>query len=229
MRFVKGAFAGACICFVTLSATAAAAGSGIGSVFNLGKTNSVNRSTVLSGSTRGPQLRVVNNNTTTRAGVAGIGIQTRTGIPPLAVNSKSRVNNLNADLLDGESAGSFVAGGGRIASSRRTTAISDASLEVLNVPGFGALDATCGATGFGFVLRNGTNPKTAVDVWIVSDGSARFSEQGANDDATVFAIADTGDDVFDLQLGTTGHTASVTAAGHWTPDGCAFAAQAVSQ
>jgi hypothetical protein len=103
--FFKGVFLGAAVASVTLVASAAFAGTGIGSVFNLGRTNAVNGSTVLQGSTNGQQLRVVNSNTGTAA--AGVGIVTNPARPPLAVNSATKVTNLNADLVDGLHASSF--------------------------------------------------------------------------------------------------------------------------
>src|SRR5947209_20168027 len=51
--------------FVTATAVA---GSGIGGIFNLGETNSVNAQSTLTGTSTGSQLRVVNGNT------AGIGV-----------------------------------------------------------------------------------------------------------------------------------------------------------
>src|SRR6187551_2672438 len=48
---------------VLITTTSALAGSGVGGVFNLGQTNTVNATSVLSGSTGGPQLKIVNSNT----------------------------------------------------------------------------------------------------------------------------------------------------------------------
>jgi hypothetical protein len=102
---LKGVFLGAVVASVTVIASAAFAGTGIGSVFNLGRANVVNASTVLQGTTNGQQLRVVNPNTGT--GATGIGIVTNAARPPLAVNSAAKVTNFNADLVDGLHAGSF--------------------------------------------------------------------------------------------------------------------------
>src|SRR6185369_6774389 len=94
--FLKGAVLGAVVCGVTVMSTAAFAGTGIGGVFNLGRTNTINGSTVLQGSTRGQQLRVVNT-ARTGTGISGIGIHTEANEPPLAVNSRTKVTNLDAD------------------------------------------------------------------------------------------------------------------------------------
>lgn len=104
-KFVKGIALGAVVSALTLVSTSAFAGSGIGGVFNLGKANSVDKTTTLQGSTNGQQLRVVNSST--GADAAGIGIKTDAMRPPLAVNSQVKVANLDADLLDGLDSNAF--------------------------------------------------------------------------------------------------------------------------
>jgi hypothetical protein len=98
-KFLKGALLGAIASGLTVGSAAAFAGSGIGGVFNLGKANTVDATTTLQGSTNGPQARVVNSST--GADAAGVAIKTDAGRPPLVVNSKTKVTNLDADLLDG--------------------------------------------------------------------------------------------------------------------------------
>ncbi len=81
---------------VFASATALG-GSGVGSIFNLGKTNTVKRQTVLTGSAgSAAQLRIRN----TGQGPA-LEALVRPSVPPFKVNSNARVANLNADELDG--------------------------------------------------------------------------------------------------------------------------------
>jgi hypothetical protein len=96
---LKGITLGVIVGALTTTSTAALAGTGVGTVFNLGATNSVNASTTLLGSTNGPQLRVVDTNTGTSA--SGISVRTDAARPPLVVNSKTKVAKLNVDLLDG--------------------------------------------------------------------------------------------------------------------------------
>ena len=98
-KFLKGALVGAIVSGLTVVSATAFAGNGIGAVFNLGRTNRVDAPTALSGTTDGPQLRVVNSSTGSTA--AGIGIKTNAARPPLTVNSNVKVTNLDADLLDG--------------------------------------------------------------------------------------------------------------------------------
>jgi hypothetical protein len=78
---------GAVVSVVTLFGTAAVAGTGVGGIFNLGRTNTVNARTTLSGSTAGPQLQV--SNSSTKKGASGIAINVAKGKPPLAVNSST--------------------------------------------------------------------------------------------------------------------------------------------
>jgi trimeric autotransporter adhesin len=56
-----------------LTTMTALAGSGVGSVFNLGQVNTVNGTSTLTGSTGGPQLKVVNTNTASHSIVAQAG------------------------------------------------------------------------------------------------------------------------------------------------------------
>jgi hypothetical protein len=227
-RFLKGVVLGAVVAGVTVMSTAALAGTGIGGVFNLGAANTVNSSTVLTGSTSGQQLRVVNN-ASTGSGTTGIGIHTAPNEPPLAVDSTTKVNKLNADLLDGQTSTSFVAGGGHVASARLVETIPGANATVLAVPTFGTIEATCAPTGFGMLWRNRTNPSTALDVWVVHDGVTRFFTQATSNVATQMALDVKGDELFTEQAGRPGHTATITASAHWSPTGCIFHAQAVTQ
>jgi len=83
------ALAAAAVAALAVTAVAAQAGSGVGGVFNLGQGNTVDASTTLSGnSANGPQLKLVNSNTTNQTllaqasggtGVAVYGQHTGTG------------------------------------------------------------------------------------------------------------------------------------------------------
>ena len=88
-------------------ATAALAGTGVGDTFNLGQLNTVNRISQLVGSTDNAMLRVDNNNAGTNA--TALDLRVEPGLTPMKVNSSTQVSNLNADLVDGRSASSFVA------------------------------------------------------------------------------------------------------------------------
>jgi hypothetical protein len=109
------------VCALLGGATVALAGSGVGGVFNLGVSNSVDAKTTLTGATAGAQLQVTNTSaaastsglavnsasgattgvfTNTGGGPAG-GFFVNAGVKPFTVNSSTKVGNLNADLLDG--------------------------------------------------------------------------------------------------------------------------------
>lgn len=91
-----------------LSVTSAAlAGTGVGDTFNLGKKNTVNRLSQLVGSTNNALLRIDNNNAGSNA--TALNLQVEPNHAPMKVNSSTQVSNLNADLVDGRSASTFVA------------------------------------------------------------------------------------------------------------------------
>src|SRR4051794_24410120 len=101
----KSAIASGLTTVGVIGATAAMAGSGVGGVFNLGQSNSVNGTSTLTGATTGPQLQVTNSSSAAQA--AGIGVTTASGRPPFTVNRNVRVPNLNADMVDGYHASWF--------------------------------------------------------------------------------------------------------------------------
>ena len=75
----------------------------VGDAILLGNANRANKRTTVAGAVGSATLKLVNN----RAGGAGLAISVETGSAPIRVNSKTRVENLNADYLDGKSARYF--------------------------------------------------------------------------------------------------------------------------
>lgn len=129
MTFARGVVLGAVTSALTLATTTALAGTGIGGVFNLGQSNSVDKQSTLTGSsTTGAQLRVINTSTTGGSAVNAVGaganspalraqntnggpaasFQVSAGKAPFAVNSNIAVANLNSDLLDGHDSTDFI-------------------------------------------------------------------------------------------------------------------------
>lgn len=102
---LKGAVVGAVSAVLVVSAATALAGTGVGKIFNLGKANSVNKTSYLSGSTSGRMLWVTNNG----SGPA-LGLSVKPGHPPFTVNSTVKVSGLNADSLDGIDSSCFING-----------------------------------------------------------------------------------------------------------------------
>ncbi len=131
--FYKGIVLGAAVSMLVLAATAAVAGTGIGGIFNLGQSNTVNATSGLSGATLGPQLKVTNgatgagtqsiagyNNSTTAAalfarnsgGGPAAAFSVLAGKAPFAVTpSSGKVSFLNSDLLDGLDSTAFLRAG----------------------------------------------------------------------------------------------------------------------
>jgi hypothetical protein len=143
--FVRGALFGALVGSVVFVSSAALAGSGVGGVFNLGVSNRVNGQTTLSGATAGKQLQV--SNSSSAAGAAGIGISVASGKPPLVVSSSTQVKNLNASLLQGLPATSFLQGTGSVHGVRLTIP-SGSSTGLGPVADLGSMVAECGTNGF---------------------------------------------------------------------------------
>jgi hypothetical protein len=95
----KGVVLGAAVSAVLMAATAALAGTGVGAVFNLGKTNRVDAQSTLKGATAS-SARVLQ--LTNSGGGSGLGITVQAGRSPIVVNSTAgKARNLDADKLDG--------------------------------------------------------------------------------------------------------------------------------
>jgi len=135
---VKSVLIGLGTAAAVIAITGAASGSGVGAVFNLGKTNKVNATSSLTGSTKHPMLSVTNKG----AGPA-LSLQVGKGKAPFSVNSSTQVAGLNASLLGGLAASQFVQGGGQSRSFGFTMAPSPKSQKLLSVPGFGTFTAEC--------------------------------------------------------------------------------------
>jgi hypothetical protein len=103
--FLKGVALGSAVSLMTLAATAAFAGTGVGNVFNLGESNRANARSGLEAKTPTAVLNVTNSDGSGSA--SGISIHVPATKPPLVVNSSTKVKNFNADLLDGQSASAF--------------------------------------------------------------------------------------------------------------------------
>jgi hypothetical protein len=95
------------VAMLTLALTSTAlAGNGVGGVFNLGVTNTVNALTKLTGSVAGSSFVIDNNSTGT--GATALDLQVEAGKAPMKVNSGTKVTNLNADKIDGKDSTAFV-------------------------------------------------------------------------------------------------------------------------
>ncbi|MDQ2980788.1 MAG: hypothetical protein M3R26_00480 [Actinomycetota bacterium] len=161
--FYKGIVLGAVVSMLVLVASAAIAGTGIGGIFNLGQTNTVNATSWLNGATAAPQLKVTNSasapsaqgiaaytNSPTAAGLfarnngggPAAAFSVLAGIPPFSVGSSGKVNLLNSDLVDGFHAASApganrllaLDGRGRIPAAAVDGAATQVFQDGLNLP-----------------------------------------------------------------------------------------------
>jgi hypothetical protein len=92
-------------------------GSGVGAIFNLGRSNSVNAITTLTGKSTSRMLQITNSGTG-----SALQLTTKTNVAPMRVNSSVKVTNLNADKLDGVDSTGFVRASGEIQVSVGSTA-----------------------------------------------------------------------------------------------------------
>jgi hypothetical protein len=148
-------------------ASTALAGTGVGATFNLGKTKTVSAISKLAGSVAGPSLQVDNNSADTAA--TALDLQVEPGKAPMKVNSDAQVANLNADKLDGKTAGEFMP---RSSYTRTVSTIGQPGLDGTRVA-----QASCDPedrvlTGGFLGLDEGTHlinsfPATVLPVWQV--------------------------------------------------------------
>jgi hypothetical protein len=122
---LKGAIAGSVFTLVVASSAVALAGTGVGGVFNLGQTNTVNKTSRLTGSSSTAMLRVDN----TGAGPAAR-FNTSATSPPFAVASHAKVSGLNADLLDGNDASAFLTTTGTAANSAQLNGLAASAYQL---------------------------------------------------------------------------------------------------
>jgi hypothetical protein len=168
---VKSVIIGVGTAAAVIAITGAASGTGVGGIFNLGKTNKVNAATSLTGSAKHSMLSVTNKG----AGTA-LSLQVGKGKAPFSVNSPGRVANLNASLLSGLAASQFVQGGGQSRSfGFFMSTATVATQKLLSVPGFGTLNAICGGGSPGFAKVT-FKPTRALDGFVAAiAGSSAFS------------------------------------------------------
>lgn len=138
LSFGKGLIAGATGIAVLLAITAAANGTGIGAVFNLGRTNKVNATSTLTGTTKHPMLTVTNS-----GHGAALNLHVSAGHAPFSVNSATKVANLNASLLGGIGPAGFVQGGGHVITAEVELKVGQNNVTLLNLPGYGKFRVSC--------------------------------------------------------------------------------------
>jgi hypothetical protein len=155
--------------FVALSGTAYAA---TGGNFILGKANSATAVSSLSNS----------------AGTA-LSLSSKAGTPPLSVSNSVQVPKLNAALLGGNPASSFVQGGGRVASAVSTLNNQATGFLVGTYPDEAFyLEASCDPSGLGSgveILLYNSSSQSASFAELASNGSGSGGVAGGGGFATV--------------------------------------------
>ena len=146
-HFMTGVVIGSLVVAVAALAGTAFAGTGLGAVFHLGRTNTVDRVSTLTGSTSGKMLQVTNAGTG-----SALGLTTPPDAAPLRANSHVVVKNLNVDMLDGQHAAtlnadtvdglhgtSFARGPGTMTTFRESL-WNDETKTLATAPGIGSLE-----------------------------------------------------------------------------------------
>ncbi len=201
---------GTLIAVVALSlvlTSTAMAGTGVGAVFNLGRTNAVNARSILAGGVNAVMLQVNNNNTDANAGSiaavsrgataptlraenrgagSALGLFTANNAPPLTVNSTGKVVDLNADLLDGRDASQFM-----LTNTFRAEAVTDAGF----VKGDGTFTKTAACPAGSVLLSGGPasvdSTSEVLDSFpsaVQNEWFARITANGGNDHWTVVVL-----------------------------------------
>jgi len=177
----------------------ALAGTGVGSRFDLGKTNTVNAISKLVGSVAGPSLLIDNNSTNTAA--TALDLQVEAGKAPMKVNSQTKVANLNADTVDGVDSTGFYASGSTVANADkldghdssdfgRVLVAGSTTVDFSSIPGNSCSHQTVDPSGASSVLN------ISNDVVLVMPDGATLPTS----DFSVAAAHDGSIDLFRIQL-----------------------------
>ena len=144
-----------------------------GGNFILGQSNSASSPTALSAGTTGPAFKVTNTST----GAAG-SFNVAAGHPPLAVNSSTKVANLNADKLDGTDSSAF---------------LTRSKVKWARVEFDGTLGAHSGVTAVNHYTQGGYRVTFDQDV-----SSCAYSATTAKDYPAIGALSDAPDNPTDV-------------------------------
>lgn len=134
----RSAFIGGLVAALTVMALPAVAAE-VAAALQLGQSNTANARTTLKGDVGSANLRIVN----TDPDGSPLSLVSQPGEPPLKVNRKAKVKNLNADRVDGHHADDFVLAGDVAVAAhghiRESGSIRNASANVSGVtkPGTG--------------------------------------------------------------------------------------------
>ena len=223
---LKGAIVGAVSAVLVLSTATALAGTGVGKVFNLGKVNSVNKSSYLAGSTSSRMLSITNNG----SGPA-LGLYVKPGQAPLTVNSAVKVNSLNADTVDGIDSANLMQGAGSVVNARVTEPLNSGNGVLLTVPHFGTVEVSTGAGGvpnYRLFWRNGLSGATT-DVWYSNGATTTYTTLAPGTGLYFAPVDGDADAIYTIRSGYPGHTATIVVSAHAGASGGVYYAQATVQ
>ncbi len=155
------------LALVTGVTSSALAGTGVGDVFNLGQTNTVDAISRLAGGVDNAILRVTNSSA--GASATALDLRVAANKPPMTVNSEMKVANLNADRLDGyDSTGFMHESELNVRSATMTVPANDYETQYIYCAG-GDLATGGGFDGLGSDTKVlSSRPYTSGHSWILS-------------------------------------------------------------
>jgi hypothetical protein len=221
--FFKGVVLGATVSAIVLVATSAIAGTGIGGVFNLGKTNSVDAQNTLKGATSAKTLQLTNIGSG-----GGLGITVGSGKPPIVVNSSAGVaKNLDAAKVNGRSVLTF----SKLVPTNTTTPQTAMTLGDFTVKL--ACDASGGPTLTGIGSVDGLNQGAIISAGLGDHFNGDSASVAAGAPITMFTPADGYGEVVWQFATLTNHEVSLNAFVHIRHsingfDGCSVSGFAIS-
>jgi len=157
---LRGIVIGSACSMLVLVVATAVAGTGVGSLFNLGQTNTVDAQSILTGNAgAAAQFRVENT-----GGGPALSLLVNSGVTPLKVTSSTKVDNLNADKLDGIDSTAFLpasavvrVGPVNVSPSSFGNSSSVATIGQLSFTGDCALDTVSGTQSVELVIQSSAN------------------------------------------------------------------------
>jgi hypothetical protein len=194
---MKGSFKTALIAAVVSAFVAAGAAVATTQAFTLGTTNRVDApSSVVNATSNGvthpvdAPLLTLNNRSST-ANATPLSLLAASGHAPFKVNTQAKVNNLNADQLDGKDSSAFIQGKGLSNADVLVLSPTDEFPEyaLLSVPGLGTFSAFCGRTPtyvFGSIHFNATAPGY---LSFVTSNLGAYSYPESTTDARAFTLS----------------------------------------
>jgi hypothetical protein len=226
---MKSSFRTALLAAVVSAFVASGAAVATTQAFTLGATNTVDAPSTVTAGPNGITGRLLQlSNQGTDATSTPLGLSAGAGRPPMIVNSSTRVDHLNADLLDGLDSSAFTQGGGTFVTAHRENVANGAQGTLVTIPG---ITATFHCSDRPFLNMNLDNVSVSVEInggtmgyLAPSTTSYGFGEDGAT---LIHALASRPLRLFPVRVPSVLDDLRLT--GGWDPQASTCAFQAVAE